>query len=253
MIARIAYLSEYEAFLSFRPYHISVIMIGKPQHSSNTGFLDDGVPLTTLRRITLMNDRRRATLDVWLLAGCQALFMTTSILTITIAGIAASNLLDNLRLATLPQATIPLVAMAATLPAALLIRRIGRRAAFLLGAACGVVSGALCAFALMHESFGLFLAGVAMLGLYQAVATYYRFAVADHAPANLRARSVSFVLAGGVVAAVLGPSLGVATRDLVGTTPYLGSYLVTIALNLVALALLCGLKPHTPVPACGRA
>lgn len=182
-----------------------------------------------------MDFPRRGTTDLWLLSGCQALFMTTSILTITIASVAARDLAARPALATLPQATVPLVAMLAAVPAAALMRRRGRRAGFALGALAGVASGAISALALWRGSYALFLVGVAALGLYQAFATYYRFAVADEAPERLRGRAVSFVLGGGVVAAVLGPSLAGATADLVPAVPFLGAYLATIGLNLAAL------------------
>ena len=187
--------------------------------------------------------------DLWLLSAAQALFMSTSILTVTVASVAAGSLATDPRLATLPQATVPLVAMATALPAATLMRRIGRRAGFLLGAGAGVASGALSALALGLGSYALFVAGVALLGVYQGFATFYRFAVADRAPQRLRARSVSFVLAGGVVAAVVGPSLGSAARDLVPGTPFLGSYLATIGLNLAALVALAALaRDASPEP-----
>ena len=188
--------------------------------------------------------------DLWLLSTAQALFMSISILTVAVASVAAGALAADPRLATLPQATIPLVAMATVLPAASLMRRIGRRAGFLLGAGAGLASGALSALALWLGSYAAFVASVALLGVYQGFATYYRFAVADRAPEHLRARSVSFVLAGGVVAAVLGPSLGSAARDLVPGTPFLGSYLATVGLNLAAVAVLAGLRPDAaPAPA----
>ena len=145
--------------------------------------------------------------------------------------------------------------MALALPASLLMRRVGRRAGFALGAAFGIGSGATCSAALVLGSYALFLAGMALLGAYQAFATYYRFAVADEAPAALRARSVSLVLAGGVAAAVLGPTLAGSTRDAVGGTPYLGSYLASIGLNALALGAIACLRlrvPAPPVPGAAR-
>ena len=180
------------------------------------------------------------------LAICQALFMSTSILSITVAAVAATTLLDDPALATLPQAMTPLVAMAVSVPASLYMRRVGRRAGFLLGAVLGIGSGAVCALALVLGSYAIFLLGVALLGAYQAFATYYRFAVADEAPAHLQARSVSLVLAGGVVAAVLGPSLAGVASGPVGSVPYLGSYLVMIALNALAVLAIGSLRLQAP-------
>ena len=196
-------------------------------------------------------DERRAAIDTLLLATCQALFMSTIILTTTVAALAATTLLEDPTLATLPQAAVPLVTMALALPASLLMRRVGRRAGFALGATFGIASGATCSAALTVGSYALFLVGMALLGAYQAFATYYRFAVADAAPEALRARSVSLVLAGGVVAAVLGPTLASSTRDAAGATPYLGSYLASIGLNALALGAIACLRlraPARPVP-----
>lgn len=190
---------------------------------------------------------RRDYINIGVLAMCEAIFMTTVLINVTIAGLAAQLMLTNDSYATLPQAMIPLVSMLVTIPASLAMKVIGRRAGFILGSLSGMASGALCAYSLYLSSFPLFMAGVAFLGVYQAFATYYRFAVADQAEDATRGKAISLVLAGGVLAAFLGPGLATATRDLLTPVIFMGSYVAIIGLNFAAVMLLGFLRlPRSP-------
>src|SRR5260370_6520026 len=111
---------------------------------------------------------------------------------------------------------------AGTRPAGAISRAYGSRVAFIIGTGCGVATGALGAFAILHASFWLFCCATFLGGLYGAVSQSYRFAAADRASAAFRPKAVSWVMAGGVFARVLGPPLGQWTMDI--SPPYLFSF-----------------------------
>src|SRR5207237_2483688 len=96
---------------------------------------------------------------------------------------------------------------ASTLPAGVIARRYGRRAAFMAGTGCGVLTGLLSSAAVFLGSFWLFCAATFFGGVYQAVVLSFRFAVADGVSPERRARAMSAVMAGGGLAGVLGPQL----------------------------------------------
>jgi len=193
---------------------------------------------------------KRDYINIGILAVCHALYMSTALLSVAIASLASQGMLTDATYATLPQAMIPVIAMVTAIPAAMLMRRIGRKNGFLIGAMAGIASGVICAIALTNADFVLFLVGVSLLGIYQAFAAFYRFAVADSADDSMKSKAVSLVLAGGVLAAVLGPGMANFARDLFSPVLFLGSYVVTIGVNFLALILLLLLRlPEGNTPA----
>ncbi len=176
--------------------------------------------------------------NVLLLATSQALMLSVIVMSMALGAVLGSNLAPDKGLATLPIAAMVIGTVIASIPAAMLMRRLGRRTGFLTGATLGLAGSLLCAFALREQSFGLFVAGHLLLGSYQGFANYYRFAAVEAVEANHTSRAIAWVVAGGVVAAFLGPQLGQWGRDWVAATPFVGSYLAQGALSLVALAIL---------------
>jgi MFS family permease len=176
--------------------------------------------------------------NVAVLAVCQALLMTGTSILITLGGLVGYALADDKSLATLPVSTVMIGTMLATIPASLWMRRVGRRAGFLLGGALGIVGAAICSYALYEASFWLFCFGTVFLGMYNAFAQYYRFAAADVAEPEFKSRAISLVLAGGIVAAFLGPASTRWTKDLLEPITFLGSYLSIIVITALALLLL---------------
>ena len=185
---------------------------------------------------------RRDYANIGILALCEAIFMTTSLVNYSIAGIVAAQLLSDATYATLPLAMIPVVSMVLALPASFVMKSIGRRRGFVIGATAGIASAGLCALALQIASFPLFVVGIAMTGIYQAFATYYRFAVADHADDRLRGQAVALVLAGGLLAAFIGPTMANATREMFTPVIFVGSYVATMMINMLAVLLLMFLR-----------
>ena len=178
--------------------------------------------------------------NVGLLAACQALMMTANVLLITTSALVGQRLADHQglpeSLATLPLAVQFLATMLTTIPASLLMKQIGRRAGFLLGSSVGLAGAALAACAIQQQSFILFATATGLFGVNNGFGTYYRFAAADSATADYRATAISYVMAGGVLAALLGTNLANWTRDLLASAPFVGSYLVLIVLYTLTLA-----------------
>lgn len=202
---------------------------------------------------------RRERFNVALLAICQALFNITAITVMTLSGLVGQELAPDPALATLPVSAMMLGTLVSTLPASLFMQRIGRRAGFMIGAGFGgVAGGAISVLAISLGSFWLFCFGNLLFGLYQGFAMYYRFAAADVTRLEWRSRAISLVLAGGVVAAFLGPWNASAALELLPGIPNAGPYAVVTALSLLAVILLAWLhvpparepgfdRPHRPL------
>ncbi len=181
-------------------------------------------------------DRSRR--NVILLALCQALAMTGNALVITVSALAGYMLLEDKSLATLPIGLQFTATMATAVPASLLMRRFGRRAGFSVGVLTGLAGGAVSSYAIVASSFPLFCLGGALYGVFTAFALFYRFAAADTASEAFRARAISLVMAGGVVAAVCGPELAKWSRDWFQGAPFAGAYLSIVGLALASLVVL---------------
>lgn len=186
--------------------------------------------------------------NVAVLATCQALMMTCNSLLITVTPLVGLAFAANKGLATLPVALQFLATMVCTLPASLLMKRIGRRAGFIAAALLGAAGAMQCTYAVFAQSFAGLCAGVFLIGVFNAFAQYYRFAAADTATPEFRSRAISLVLAGGIVAAFAGPNLANWTRDLLSTA-FSGSYaslLVLFVVSVLALLFLDIPREHGP-------
>lgn len=179
--------------------------------------------------------------QVWILAGSQAIFQTVSILVMTIGGLAGEMLAPSPALITLPIATVSLGTVLATFPASIWMSRAGRKIGFCTGAAAGIVASVLAVIALAVHSFALLCLATFMVGIYQAFAQFYRFAAGEAARKSYRTRAISLVMAGGVIAALLGPVLANAGSHLF-PVPYLGSFLLLGIMALLGLGLLSRLQ-----------
>jgi predicted MFS family arabinose efflux permease len=179
------------------------------------------------------------------LATSQALMLSAIVMSMAVGGILGAQMAPDPGLATLPIAAMVVGVAVASLPAALLMRRIGRRAGFLFGASIGVVASLLSVWALQMNSFALFVAGHFLLGCYQGFANYYRFAAVEVSGPAQAGKAISLVVAAGIVAAFLGPQLGQWGREWFVEQFFLGSYLAQAALSLIALSLLYGLRLPT--------
>jgi MFS family permease len=186
--------------------------------------------------------------NVALLATCQALLFTNNSTLIALNGLAGYALAPNKSLATAPVTGWVVGAAATTFFASLLMKRIGRRAGFTFGACIGIVGALICVVALSMANFWLFCLGATVFGVYNAFGQYYRFAAADVATHDFKARAISYVLAGGLVGGIIGPSLSRFTVDLLPTT-YLAAYLTLIGFLVLVIVVLRFLEIPPPTAA----
>jgi MFS family permease len=149
---------------------------------------------------------------VALLACCQALLLTNAVTLVSVGALAGYALAQDKIFATAPAATYVIGALLGTFPASLWMRRVGRRNGFLTGGVFGLAGSALATFAMHVSSLALLCAGTILLGVYNAFGQYYRFAAADVAPADFRAKAISYVMAGGLVGGIVGPEVSKYTR-----------------------------------------
>ncbi len=156
----------------------------------------------------------RARGNVIALAVCQALSMSGVVLVVSVSALTGEVLAENKALATVPFALQFAAATIATVPASLLMGRIGRRAGFTVGQTIGVIGALVAAFGIFEHSFTIFAIGSTILGIHNAFWQYLRFAAAETAEESFRPQAISYVLAGGIVAAILGPEIAKATRDM---------------------------------------
>ena len=184
--------------------------------------------------------------NVILLAVCQALFMTSQTSMIIVAGLVGYGLLGAEKaLATLPVSAAVIGVAVATIPASLLMKRIGRRTGFIIGNLIGVVGGLLAAYAINISAFPLFVGATFIIGCSVGFSHYYRFAAADAASPAFRSRAISLVVAGGVVSAFVSPSLVRYTTDLTPVT-FMGTYLAVVGITLATAVLLLFLDIPPP-------
>lgn len=171
--------------------------------------------------------------NVWVLAGCQATLQTTGTTMVAITGLAGAMIAANPAFATVPLTCYVLGSAITTIPASLLMKAIGRRAGFQIGTALGALGAVVCSLAIYLADFWLLCGGMAVMGMYTSFGKYYRFAAADAAAVDFRAKAISLTLAGGIVGGVFGPEMAKRTKDLFADHVFLGSYL---SLGLVCLA-----------------
>ncbi|HCL16593.1 MAG TPA: MFS transporter, partial [Pseudomonas sp.] len=159
----------------------------------------------------------------------QALFWSCSMTGIIFTAIVGLRLAPAAGLATLPLALLMLGGLLALQPLAGLMKRRGRRAGFLIGALAGVLGGLISALSLWLDSFTLLCIGALPIGAYQASAMYYRFAALEAVSDAFKGRATACVIGGGVLAALIAPTLGHMARDLAGV-PFAGTYLLIASL-----------------------
>jgi len=182
---------------------------------------------------------------VLLLTLTQATSSTSVTLIAAVGSLAGYALATNKGLATLPSTMAVIGTALSTIPASLLMKRVGRRVGFVMGALCAIVGGLISVAALARGHFWLLAAAALPLGVSVAFAQQYRFAAAETSLPEFRSRAISFVLAGGLAAAFVGPMLARATVQLFETI-YLGAYVCVPVLGLLTSALLLGLRMPPP-------
>lgn len=192
-------------------------------------------------------DDSRAKRNVFILVMAQAILGAQMPMIFTIGGLAGQSLASNPCFATLPISLIVLGSMLAATPVSAIMQKYGRRAGFWLGAGCGAIGGAVGAYGLYLASFPIFLLGSFITGGYMSAQGFYRFAAADTASDGFRPKAISYVMAGGLASAIIGPQLVKVTSQAM-VIPFLGTYLAVIAVNVLGSVLFFFLDIPRPKP-----
>lgn len=181
--------------------------------------------------------------NVSLLALLQGLFMSVQAMGIATTPLAAYSLLGpNKSLATVPIFLAHAGIMLTTIPASLLMDRIGRRSGFTIGISLGFLFGAIAAYAVWIRSFEVLCIAALLQGMSAAFAWYYRFAAADSSPQHFKARAISYVMLGGVIAGFAGPQLAKWTVDWFAPVAFMGVYVTICIVSVVSALVVQGIR-----------
>ena len=186
--------------------------------------------------MTDMIDDRRAKRNVAVLVAAQAILGAQMPMIFVIGGLAGGMLATNVCLATLPISFIVFGSMITAPWLSPLMQRHGRRFGFIIGATAGAVGALVAAYGLYVGSFGILLAGSLITGIYMSAQGFYRFAATDTASEAFRPKAISYVMAGGLISAIIGPQLNKLVQDAF-VVPFLGTYLAVAALNIFGMML----------------
>ena len=178
-----------------------------------------------------------------ILVFCQLISATGSIVFVMLGGIIGATLTGNPAWATLPVSIMVLAIAATTVPATLLMRKIGRSKGFAIASVSAACAACLAAWALSVSSFTVFLVAGAMFGINMAFTQQYRYAAAESVDAKYVPRAISFVLLGAIGGAFVGPELAKHGQQLIGGVQYSGTMLALAALYLVQAFLFLWLQP----------
>lgn len=177
-------------------------------------------------------------LNIGLLALCQAIAQSGNTNLATTGALIGLGLTGSEAKSTWPIAVSIFATLLTTIPASLFMARYGRRAGFLIAFASGVASALLVGFAVTRGSFTMFMFGTAAMGVMMGATGYLRFAAVELVAEEWRSRAISFVLAGGVIAGLAGPSLSKWGLGIFPHAPFGGGYVLWLPLALVAMGLI---------------
>lgn len=190
---------------------------------------------------------REARRTALILASAQAILGSAAPICFALGALAGHFMLGaDKSLATAPLTGFNVGVALGALPAAAVIRALGHRNGFMTGTLLTAAGGLLATIALFHSSFWSFALGMLVVGAGNAFVQQFRFAAADNAPPEFKARAISFVLAGGIVTAVIGPQTVIFTHDLLLPVPFAGSFAAIIVLAAVGGLLLSRLRATAP-------
>ncbi|WP_157440438.1 MFS transporter [Actinokineospora inagensis] len=177
----------------------------------------------------------------WVLVACQAFYFMGVSIDLTLTAVVGLALAPAPELATLPLATITITGTLCSVGAGLLAGRFGYVRVMITGALFAAAGAALSVFAVSTHSFALLCCGTALVGAYRSTGGYIRYMAADRAPEGKRELAVSFILYGGLLAAVIGPFAATTSADFLGAK-YAGAYLMVGVYALLNIPLLLSLR-----------
>ncbi|CUH40895.1 Major Facilitator Superfamily protein [Jannaschia seosinensis] len=191
-------------------------------------------------------DDSRAKRNVAVLVAAQAILGSQLPISFTVAGLIGLTLAPTPLLATLPISLIVFGSMTTAPWLSPLMQRRGRRLGFVIGALAGAAGAAMSMVALVTGIFALFLAGAYMTGIFMSSLGFYRFAATDTASDAFRPKAISYVMAGGLVSALIARTV-VTSTETATVIPFLGTYAAILLINLGAVWLFALLDIPRPV------
>jgi len=165
---------------------------------------------------------------VYLLSACNGYLFINQSLLITISALIGFQLADDKRLSTLPLALQFAAVMFTTVPASFFMGRFGRKAGFMLGNTLGITGALIALYSLFTVSFQSFCVATICFGMFAAFGNYYRFTAAELVNEDRKSVAISWVMAGGVLAALIGPNLANWSSRLFEQNPFAGPFAVLI-------------------------
>jgi MFS family permease len=181
--------------------------------------------------------------NVLLLALAQAIMGSAGPLSFSVGALAGYQLLGaDKSLATAPLTGFNIGVALGAIAVALAARFLGRKAGFILGALLCSLGGGIAALALFRSEFWLFVVGLMLIGVSGGFTQKIRFAAADASPSFYKPKAISWILAGGVISAIVGPQLAIFGKDLLAPVTFAGAFIAFIPLGLVAAAIFSFLK-----------
>jgi len=168
--------------------------------------------------------------------------MSSTSLIVATAALVGFSLATDKSLSTLPLAAQFIGTMLASIPAAMLMQILGRKTTFMFAALFGIGGGTMGYFAILNHQFWLFVMATLSVGIFQGFANYMRYAAAESVDVSNKSKAISFVMLGGVVAAVIGPNLAKYSREWIQGAEFAGSYASVIGLYIIILFVFSFLK-----------
>ncbi|MBX9455798.1 MAG: MFS transporter [Rhizobium sp.] len=181
--------------------------------------------------------------NVALLTVAQAILGSAPPIAFAVGGLAAYQMLgDDKGLATAPLTAFNVGVSAGAVLVAIVSRLLGRRLGFIIGASMMSIGGLIATIALFQGNFWLFVGAMVATGISGGFTQKIRFAAADASPSTYKATAISWILAGGIVSAVLGPQIARYTGELFPAAPFAGAFLSFVPIGLVAAGVMIFLR-----------
>lgn len=186
---------------------------------------------------------RAANRNVSILTVAQSILGSAAPLSFSVGGLAGFQLLGaDKSLATAPLTGFNVGVALGAIVVAAASRFLGRRESFMVGALMGAIGGAVAALALFRSEFWLFAFGLMLIGLSGGFTQKIRFAAADASPSFYKGKAISWILAGGIISAIVGPQLAIWLKDWMEPVTFAGAFMGLVPLMLLAIVVLSFLR-----------
>ncbi len=174
-------------------------------------------------------------LTIYLLSLCNAYLFVGASMLITVSALIGYELATDKRLTTLPLALQFFAIMCSSLPASYIMGKFGRKIGFLLAASVGLVGAAVAIWSILHSSFYGYCVATVCFGVFAGFGNYYRFTAAEVVSPINKSKAISYVMAGGVIAAFIGPNLANWSSNMFGSHPFAGPFVILMGVYVLSM------------------